>query len=281
MMAHAALALLALVLVSGAADAAGPAPAAPSIFSHQAHLNRGLECASCHDVTSAAGAPGAPAMSSCTACHQLGAPELQALPKIRALGAVFPHRVHAEKLACESCHAAIAEDQEVAGPQLTPQQCISCHAEQRAGVPANACARCHGVDLKTVRPASHTPEWTKTHGAAAAWIASDAEHGQDCKQCHSKSSCTQCHDQQPPADHTGLFRMQAHGVAAEWDRDRCKTCHETGTCVRCHQITEPTNHAGPWLQLHGLAAGGQVSQSCSVCHQPAWCASCHASFTRR
>ena len=274
-MSRASLALLVLLF------AAGPTPAGAADFSHAAHLARGLECAACHEVKSAPARPHLNLENGCVKCHESGAPQSQPLPTQRHLDAVFPHTAHA-KFACTTCHLGVTDDKipPGGGPVLTQQQCASCHAEQHVGVSSNACERCHGEDRTKVRPATHGPNWRKTHGAEAAWRTAYDEHGQDCRQCHSKSSCTECHDVMAPTDHTGLWRMQAHGIAAEWDRDRCKTCHETATCVRCHQVTEPMNHAGPWLQLHGLAAGARVSESCSVCHQPAWCAACHAASTR-
>ncbi len=274
-MVTAQLAIVALLV------AAGPTPRGPVDFSHQHHLGLGLECTACHDAASGPGVPQLKLENGCIECHDNGAPEHRPLPKIRKLDVVFPHREHAEKFACTTCHSSIPDDKITEGePVLTNARCFSCHEEKKVGVSTTACARCHGENRKVLRPASHGPDWRSTHGAQAAWNVSDGAHGQDCRQCHSKSSCTECHDQLAPRDHTGLWRQQAHGIAAQWDRDRCKTCHETSTCVRCHQTTEPANHAGPWLHIHGLAAGARVSESCSACHQPNWCAACHNTLLR-
>ena len=262
--------------------AAGSGQAGPAEFSHQQHLGKGLECVACHDVTSRPDKPVLQLLKieSCSACHQRGVPEYKALPAQRPLDLAFPHRAHAEKLRCTECHQGIAEDKlpTAGAPVMDKQTCFACHQEKQVPVSMTACARCHGIDLKSTRPKTHGPDWRLTHGQQAAWSVADGEHGQDCRQCHSKSSCTECHDQMAPQNHTGLWRMQTHGIAAEWDRDRCKTCHETSTCVRCHQTTQPMNHTGAWINLHGLAAGSRVSESCSVCHQPAWCAACHSRF---
>lgn len=270
-MAHASLALLALSLAAGK-------PSKLADFSHQFHIETAeAACKVCHDVSTSSGRPVTDFDKGCKSCHEDGYPAYNPLPKLGALAVEFPHRAHAEKMECTVCHSGIPTDKIVAGaPVMGKDRCFACHAEKNVPVSMTACVRCHGENRKLIRPADHGGDWLLRHGSTAAWRIPEGEHGKDCKQCHGKSACTECHDQMAPGDHTGLWRARMHGLAAQWDRDRCKTCHETGTCVRCHQQTEPMNHAGPWKQVHGLVAGSRDSESCAVCHRTSECAACHA-----
>ena len=263
------LASLALALL-GAAAAVEDKP-----FSHKLHVEeQEVPCKSCHDTTQAEGLPTLKT-KGCGKCHDDGVPGYQG-PTARKLGVQFPHAAHAAKGRCSVCHQDVLDDAHADSAPLTdPKRCFSCHEERSAAVAESECARCHGEDLKRVRPADHDGSWAERHGDASRWRVFD-EHGKSCSQCHSPATCTSCHMTQQPKSHNGLWRVRAHGLAAEWDRDRCKTCHTSGQCTQCHRDTKPINHTGGWLQRHGLVAGARSNESCNVCHQSGWCASCHA-----
>ena len=262
------LALLALSLPLAAAAAA------PVAFSHKIHVgDQEVPCKSCHDLK----ADGLPPLKTkgCTKCHEDGPPAYQG-PTARKLKAQFPHKAHADKLECASCHKdVLADGHDGSQPLLARAECSRCHAEKKVTVAEGTCARCHGADLKTVRPADHDATWKVRHGAVSKWRGY-GDHGTSCNGCHSPATCTSCHAENAPRDHNGLWRVRAHGLSAEWDRDRCKTCHETGTCIRCHSTTPPMNHNGAWKQTHGLVAGSRVNDTCNVCHRAAECAACHS-----
>jgi hypothetical protein len=138
------------------------------------------------------------------------------------------------------------------------------------------CAACHGRDEARARPAGHlSAGFQRAHGELSRG-AEDAGHGRACALCHRRQSCDACHKTTRPADHTALWRLRAHGLAAGWDREACKTCHESGACVRCHRTTRPLNHGAAWRATHGLAAADRLDARCTMCHSPGACARCHA-----
>jgi hypothetical protein len=251
------------------------AAAASAPFSHKQHVGaEEVPCKTCHDLK----APGTPALKpqACGKCHEDGPPAYPG-PFAKKLSQVkSPHAAHAAKAECSDCHSDVLNDAHPSDAPLVSQaRCASCHEEKHASVPTLACARCHGVDLKRERPATHDGTWSKGHGEAAKWRVYQ-EHGRTCTDCHRPSTCTACHSQVEPRDHTGLWRVRTHGPAAEWDRDRCLTCHQSGMCLRCHTKTPPLSHTGSWRQTHGLTAQSAPNATCNVCHQAAWCAACHS-----
>jgi c(7)-type cytochrome triheme protein len=252
----------------------GAAAAAPAAFSHKLHVGeQEVPCKSCHDLKP----EGLPTLKTkgCGKCHEDGPPAYKG-PTALKLKVAFPHSKHSAKLECATCHKDVLEDRHDGKlPLVAPKQCASCHAEKDVALPAAACARCHGTDIRLTRPADHDGSWTKRHGVESGWRVYD-QHGKTCTDCHRTSTCRSCHNQQAPADHNGLWRARTHGLGAEWDRDRCKACHETGTCIRCHQSTPPMNHTGAWRQTHALVAGSTSNDTCNACHQAGWCAACHA-----
>jgi len=263
-----AIGLAALVLAAAAALAD-----APAIFSHKLHLEQGAGCADCHNV--AAGASLAPTAESCSQCHEQ--PMLGAKPASppRRLKLVFDHPKHAASLECKSCHAAVETDAEAPGKAvLAPADCFRCHEESGVATPENACAACHGKDMRKAPPTDHKAAWLKRHGKEADWRVF-GDHGRECNLCHKENECASCHRQRRPADHTGLWNVRLHGKAAEWDRNRCQTCHETGLCIRCHRETKPQNHVGNWRFIHGRA--GDDGAGCKTCHTPfdPTCVDCH------
>jgi hypothetical protein len=260
------MALLALPLVGAAA--------APAPFSHKLHVGeQEAPCKTCHDLK----AEGLPALKtkSCGKCHEDGAPAYRGPTALR-LKVQFPHSRHAAKLSCDTCHEDVLSDAHDGNePLLDQRRCAACHGEREIPVPPLACARCHGADVRLARPADHDIAWTKLHGSQSQWRVS-GQHGKACADCHRPATCRSCHDQQAPADHTGLWRVRLHGSAAGWDRDRCKACHETSSCTRCHQTTPPMSHTASWRQTHGVVAGVRGNDTCNVCHQASWCAACHS-----
>ncbi len=246
-----------------------------SVFSHAKHLEEGAECGDCHK-TAALEKP-LPDEKACAACHDEARLGTYSYPRYRGLSISFKHVLHAGSMACGECHEAVKSDAITVGePVLKAEDCSSCHEKKNVGISMKSCRTCHDADKNLEKPADHETGWRKRHGPASGWRVFE-EHGKDCNLCHQKETCRQCHNDEKPIDHNGLWRLRSHGKAAEWDRDRCKTCHETGTCIQCHRDTRPLNHTGAWSSVHGGAADSGGSESCRACHAPAWCASCHKS----
>jgi hypothetical protein len=220
------------------------------VFSHKKHLDEGAECDTCHP------GPGQRPerdLSGCKDCHDEGPPGWKLPSKAVHMHVDSPHEIHAGLMECITCHRLTAEDKQSASePFMERIACLECHEKKHAGVGEGDCAACHRVDQRKIAPDDHN------------------------SLCHRQATCLTCHKTSRPRNHTALWRMRTHGLAAAWDRDSCKTCHQTGTCVRCHKTTSPMNHRGAWKAAHGLAAQTRDNQHCTTCHSRAWCAACHA-----
>lgn len=249
---------------------ASPALAEVKTFSHKRHLEEGAECTTCHLVKET---PPKLAPQACDDCHEGSKPAYSLPAKARPLKIQFPHAAHAEAVECKGCHAATADERQPAGQPLMGQdRCTSCHHERKVTV--TTCTACHGVDARREEPSDHGLAWLRNHGEESRFRR-NSEHGRDCELCHRGATCETCHRTTAPANHTGLWRVRTHGLAAEWDREACKTCHESGACIRCHRSTEPLSHKGAWQATHGLAAETRSNEHCAVCHPLSWCAACH------
>jgi len=306
-----------------------------SLVKHRAFSDgRAFACRDCHDASAPGYAFGLPTCESCHrqvdaafvdrhvaqysadcfACHR----QLEPFDH-----QVFPLTGRHAGVRCASCHA----QQDFA--QISAE-CIACHRdpEIHAGLFGKDCAACHTIngwlparlskhdfpldhgsegeiDCATCHtridrwtpPENHRQLWTQLHGACSRQGA-EAATANDCSMCHRKDSCTECHQTQPPRDHTEYWRIQAHGMAAGIDRSRCQTCHASDSCDRCHQSTAPRSHTAGFNAPGNRHCAGchvplQTSGGCFVCHKstpghdsappkPAWhtpamnCRSCHA-----
>ena len=140
------------------------------------------------------------------------------------------------------------------------------------------CGECHD-DARSSKKApnihdSHGIAWEREHGKF-----SQAKYGFQqqnvCSLCHTDSSCTSCHMQEPPQNHTMFWKQRGHGLAVGLDRNKCSTCHYSADfCERCHSETEPRDHNALWgsrQNNHCLSCHVPVSssgaQKCAVCHQ--------------
>lgn len=310
-----AAALLALVATSSSCgllrSLISPAGPPPRPFNHQAHIERGLDCLSCHETAEKGAAAGMPAKEFCMTCHEeidkeagrprekkvewfldeSGAPQWARFTK-QSSEIRFSHQAHAaKKVACASCHAGLEKDEGlVPGLVQRMDSCTACHAK-------DDCSTCHSEIAKDRAPSSHGRMWDKLHGVCSRQGRAAATSN-DCSMCHQKDECVACHQTQPPKDHTNYWRLRGHGSGASADRVRCQTCHQSDMCDRCHQETSPRTHTAGWNAPKNRHCTSchvplQTSGSCFVCHKstpghdsappkPAWhnaamnCRSCHA-----
>jgi hypothetical protein len=288
----------------------------PRPFSHLAHIERGVDCLSCHEGADKHDVAGMPPKDMCMTCHEdidkdpkrpldkkvawflddKGEPAWSGFAK--QSGEIrFSHGRHAGNgVACASCHAGIEKDTGLRpGPVQRMASCVACHEESALGY--NQCENCHTQITKTTRPPNHERNWKKLHGQCSRMGAGSAT-ANDCAMCHEKDSCTSCHQTQAPENHNAFWRIRGHGIAASIDRNRCRTCHASDGCDRCHQETAPSSHTAGWdcprnRHCNSCHLPLQSSGSCFVCHKstpghdtapsmPAWhnpgfnCRSCHA-----
>jgi hypothetical protein len=119
------------------------------------------------------------------------------------------------------------------------------------------------------KPPSHDLSWLHRHGPASK------VNIEECIQCHTdRISCTQCHQEIQPRNHTPSWTKTGHGLEARWDRSRCMVCHKEDSCVECHQRTLPSSHRPGW----GGGSGVSQNRHCTTCHYPVkdtTCFVCH------
>ncbi len=284
-----ALVLGATIVALAAACAAlfRPREAKPRPFNHAAHLERGLECISCHSGAEREAKAGMPSKELCNSCHEeldrepgrprektvawfldeRGEPRWSEYTR-QSSEIRFSHAAHAaKKVDCLACHSGM--DKNTGIVPSVPQRmdsCVSCHRK-------DDCSTCHTGTARDRSPANHERGWQKLHGLCARQGRGSAT-ANDCTLCHRSDSCVTCHQTKPPADHTNFWRHAGHGVAAKLDRERCRTCHQSDSCVACHQETAPRNHRGDW--------NAPRNRHCTSCHLPlstqsGSCITCHKS----
>ncbi|MBI4564687.1 MAG: cytochrome c3 family protein [Planctomycetes bacterium] len=257
-------------------------------FSHLKHgKEQDLECQSCHTKAAKGAEAGMPvSLKKCMLCHE-GIDEKQ--PPERKLAALYPgekpawsevtklpdevifsHKVHLDKkVGCAECHRGIEESASITeAVRVRKEACMGCHAERQA---SNECSTCHTAIRKERSPQSHGLSWKETHGKVVRLGMEDPPENR-CSLCHTESTCTSCHRDEPPKNHTHFWRIQGHAVAVGVDRSSCATCHRTDFCDRCHQDTQPRTHTAAW--------GSPRNYHCLSCHTPLrseGCALCHKS----
>ena len=280
-------ALLLLAILSGAGclvlDQLGWMDSGGRPFSHEGHdFVEELECMDCHASYEDEEHPGWPALDDCLICHEDGDtgepdprvsvffPDGEFVPSSTerlAEEVIFSHRAHVtDEQGCADCHEQVAHSDWVKPwMAMDMEGCVDCHAD--AGLSAN-CASCHEEIRSDVAPWTHAETWPKNHGTAVRhWSDQTVDR---CELCHQESTCTTCHQTDPPDNHDNFWRRQGHGLTASIDRQNCATCHRQDYCDRCHENVTPVSHRGLW--------GGSRSTHCYGCHISApqqGCFLCH------
>lgn len=174
------LAFLVLIVLVGAVlffwkSTAQPSIQQPIAYNHKRHISEGLACKDCHKSALTGEAAGRPNEQTCRDCHDPGEleegtegknPEIVKLLTYLKEKASIPWRrifqlpehvyfshvrhVTTAKVACETCHGAMAE---AVRPPVAPlvaitmDFCINCHVQQRSARAGAAvtrdCNACH------------------------------------------------------------------------------------------------------------------------------------------
>lgn len=271
------------------------------IFSHRLHVvDEELECSDCHEnaeVSEIGTDDLLPTKELCSDCHEvddedecamchsnLGSP--QPLPKVVDYSPVFSHKKHIDsELACESCHAGIAEA-EVSGAGMLPRmvQCLDCH-DQHA-VASVECTTCHGPEANLV-PDNHSADFIHAHSDLAR-TSMPTNGDMTCETCHDTNFCQDCHegDNLDNFTHPQNFDF-THALDAQANERLCISCHaERQFCVDCHNSNQvlPGSHVPGFVNavdggLHAFEATNDI-ESCMSCHNSnaeEICQPCHGS----
>jgi hypothetical protein len=139
-------------------------PEQPIAFSHQTHVEAGLQCLFCHSSALRSPVAGIPSVQKCMGCHNVIAtdsPTIQQVAGYWERGEPIPWvRVKAEPdfvdfshqphlgagLNCETCHGEVGQ-MDVARPvgKMDMGWCLACHLEQPQPKAARLadCLTCH------------------------------------------------------------------------------------------------------------------------------------------
>jgi hypothetical protein len=144
-------------------------PEQPIQFTHQLHVNLGVQCLYCHPGALRGPSPGLPTQNKCWGCHQQIA-KTQTSEKLAVLVDYvrndrpiewvpvaqvpdfvhFTHRPHiAAGLNCETCHGDMTQVEIAENPQVMNMGwCLNCHKSRAADDPEKLikltdCGTCH------------------------------------------------------------------------------------------------------------------------------------------
>ena len=125
------------------------APSQPIAYSHQVHIQAGIQCLFCHSDALRASTAGIPTVEKCMGCHAVIAADQPEIQKVAAYAAqteaipwvrvnvqpdfvIFSHQPHlAAGLNCESCHGDVSRmgvDRPVV--RMDMGWCLKCHLDQ-------------------------------------------------------------------------------------------------------------------------------------------------------
>lgn len=190
------------------------------LFSHKAHLERGMSCGACHREANPEAKEelvySLPGMETCFACHN----------------------GQRARLACESCHTQLAsrlpKDHQPGWTQRHAEvvkadlsTCAQCHVQE------GDCDLCHRGDNLSGIP--HEEGFITSHPLTFY------SKTKDCAACHDfQVSCVSCHRSRYvyPANHSLSNWREEHRGFAATDMESCAACHDEAqpTCMRsgCH-----------------------------------------------
>jgi predicted CXXCH cytochrome family protein len=271
-------------------------------FEHRAHVNKGVNCLTCHAGVGTDADTGVhfPSTADCVRCHTKphdertcslchGESHVRAEAELARRHLRFSHRTHmpSSRGECVRCHMEVGlERPAVLRPKMAT--CFGCHQHEKQWT-LRDCDGCH-VELaaENTLPVSHLVhegDWLREHGVRAA-SARDL-----CSSCHSERSCASCHGVTVPAlpwrlafDRarlSGLHRAGFRSHHAEEARGQpglCTTCHTERSCIDCHATSgvapgmgARNPHPPGWLTT--ARGGGQHGMAARL--DPVSCAGCH------
>lgn len=153
----------------------GLAPDQPVLFSHRHHAGElRIDCRFCHATVETSASAGLPATQTCLNCHsQIFADTALLRPVIASATSqqplvwsrvtrlpdhvFFDHSSHVSKgVSCAACHGDVARMALTAKARpLDMRECLSCHRDPAAAVPAGMTGEIHGRPLTNCSTCHH------------------------------------------------------------------------------------------------------------------------------
>jgi hypothetical protein len=267
-------------------------------FNHKVHLDKGVECSTCHgDLKStdfATRENALPIMGTCLSCHNgEDAPaECATCHLTLPDGRIDVKAGGGEPLVPAGWYHADSHDEgwlqnHRAAAQMGDGYCANCHAPKE-------CVDCHNGVRKPLK--FHPNNWQLTHPIAAR------KNNPDCASCHrSQTFCVGCHQQlkvfdfrdkdrsglkpsasgirfHPEGWATGTLAASGpnhHSLHAQRNIRQCASCHTEQTCLSCHSSRLLTGGAvgvSPHPMGFGKSAACKKmrtrnSRVCTKCHK--------------
>lgn len=140
------------------------APEQPVAYSHQVHLNQGIQCLYCHTEAARSEIAGIPSVEKCMGCHsyivtdknavktvadywERGEPIPWKRVNVQPKFVYFSHQSHTlSGLNCETCHGDVGSmDAAVPVVKMDMGWCLNCHQQQSEEKVARLvdCLACH------------------------------------------------------------------------------------------------------------------------------------------
>lgn len=264
-------------------------PAPNLIFNHKVHIDRKIECKSCHGTMTdlaLATRQQLPKMETCLTCHDghyasedcttchLKAPSGR-LQLAFASGTLRP--AQGNPLGMD--HGPRFEFNHGARASVSRSECLACHAE-------SYCESCHDSMQKPL--SVHPNDFITLHPLQARVNATN------CESCHRyQSFCAACHERAGVGQSADpMFKPrnvrvhpdyatwvttlgpEHHGIAASRNMQQCIACHREESCMQCH-ASGTIPGASRFVNPHPT----DFAQSCRAMFQKnsTACLKCHVS----
>jgi c(7)-type cytochrome triheme protein len=229
-------------------------------FAHKVHLDRKVECATCHgDMTKVqlATRQQLPKMATCFECHdgKQASNECKTCHLTEASGRLqltfasgILRPMQGDPLGLD--HGPRFEFNHGPRASVSRQTCNQCHSD-------SYCQKCHDALQKPL--SVHPNDYITLHPIQARTDA------QRCESCHRlQSFCAACHERtgvgmdadstlrprnaKVHPDYAAWVQVpgpQHHGIVASRDIRQCAACHREETCVSCHAETSVRQQVNP------------------------------------
>jgi hypothetical protein len=260
-------------------------PTANLRFNHKVHVDKKVECATCHGAMTdvqLASRQQLPKMATCFECHD-GTVASKACatchptqPASGRLQLTFPSGVlrpmQGNPLGLD--HGPRYEFTHGNRASVDRQTCMSCHAE-------SDCQSCHDALQKPL--SVHPNDYLTLHPVQAR------QDTARCSSCHRMQSfCAACHERtgvgmdadrslrprnvKVHPDYNTWVEVpgpQHHGIVASRDLQQCASCHREESCMSCHSARSERRQVNPHPDGFGAMckrAASANDRACLKCH---------------